>query len=171
MTTLPPPAPPGNLDTPAAASNARTAGDIRRPILLALDAKAAAWKRLHVAQVEAACGNSDPDELAAAAADNEAAELAFLSARGDMAELFLGFVRNAQADPCHAATARDELGKLAGVPALEQVIAYLGRRLDAAESRAQADRERIAELEDAAARNQWEYSDRGEPAGRSAVTA
>ena len=163
MTTVPPPARPDNSAAPPTTTNARSPGDIRRPILLALDAKAAAWKRLHAAQVEANCGNPDPAELAAAAADNEAAELAFLSARGDMAELFLGFVRIAQADPCHAGTARDELGKLAGVPALERLIVHLARRIDAAEARVQAYGDRVAELEDAAGRMNWELSERGEP--------
>ena len=168
MTTLPPPARPDNSAAPPPTTNARTPGDIRRPVLVALDAKAAAWKRLHVAQVEANCGNPDPAELTDAAADNAATELAFQCARGDMAELFLGLVRNAQADPCHAGTARDELGKLAGVPALERLIVYLARRIDAAETRALADGDRIAELEDAVGRANWEHSDRGEPL---AVTA
>ena len=101
MNTLPAPALPGNRSTPAPTSNARVPGDIRAPILAACDAKHAAWRRLHAAQVEAACGSPDPAVLAAAAADNEAAELAFLNGKGDMAELAMALLRTVEADPSH----------------------------------------------------------------------
>ncbi len=172
MVILPPAAPAGNYATPAPTSNARRAGDWRLPIHLALDKMQVARKRLHNLQTDAACGTpTDTAVLDAAAAEYEAAGYEYLFARGDAAESLIGLLRVARVDPAHADLLAIEIGKLAGVPALEQVIAYLGRRLDAAESRAQADRERVAELEDAVGRLDCELSDRVRPAGRSAVAA
>lgn len=158
--------PSGNSDAAEPTSNARTPGDIRRPILLALDAQTAAWKRRHAAQVEAACGNSDPVELAAALADVEAAEASYLRGSGDMSELALALLRCLEADPSRGGTACDLVARLAGTKDLEQLALYFARRLDAVEKRLGDALGRIAELEDDAARTRWDHSDHD-----SAVTA
>ena len=168
MQTLHSPAPPDNLGTPL--TNARTPGDIREPILKSLDDSTAAWRRLQHAQVEAQTGRPDSVELSAARAAYEATQVRFLAARVDMNELFLGMLRNAHADPVHACLAAAAVAKLAGVPDLEQIVLYFGRRLDAVEARSQSDRDRVAELEDSLARR---ACDRPEAARllRTAVTA
>lgn len=156
----------------APASNARTPGDWRFPIHTALDTLQVARKRLHHLQTDAACGVTiDPAELAAAAAEYESAGHAYTFARADAAESLVGLFRVAQVDPVHADTLAAEIAKLAGVPALEQLIVYLARRLDSAEKRLDDALGRIAELEDDAARNSWDHSDHDEPAGRSEVNA